>query len=431
MNMRAFLCIGAIVVMSGPALAEAVTYQPLGKWIEPHTAALAAWAERSPVHADGTSGGRAGDTRPALRGQRIRSVELLEDALLRKYPKLLENNPERARQLILRRYSRAEGPLRGYMAEAMFIDRNPDWHYVSKPNATQHDVYRWLEGQRPPYTGQIKYHDSGEPRLYARDMVADYRSPRFFIPNDHVEPVRKYLLAQMEGADSAERSRLQRDYARLRPIGASSLEIRSATTEAAQRVARESYSSYVSIGPAFVLALGPVLMDLAAGDATANEVAYSATRSLSILGVGYGTDRVLAHLKGGALRGGMPGFVIVGTSLAIAETMWLLYDHGWQQAFYKPGFYVELVGSVSAIGLGLATGPVATSLAAGTGPLAPWIGLGAAVVAGSIGYVGGRGAVRVLQEIVGPDRMRAEEQRMFSDARVVLDSSAQALQNTR
>lgn len=107
------------------------------------------------------------------------------------------------------------------MAEAIFIDRNPEWLYVKKPNAPQHDVYRTILGQSRVY-GQIKYHDDLDPSQYARDMIDDNRSKRFFIPDDHVEPTKAYL----------ESKKRMKDYARVRPIGATSAEIRTATTQA-------------------------------------------------------------------------------------------------------------------------------------------------------------------------------------------------------
>jgi len=84
------------------------------------------------------------------------------------------------------------------------------------------------------------------------------------------------------------------------------------------------------------------------------------------------------------MRGGVGGNAIVGSVLAVAEVSWLLHQHGWRGAFYQADFYEEVVGSVSAIGLGLAGGAVATGMAAGTGPFAPLIGLGAAVVTGTL-----------------------------------------------
>src|SRR2546425_5503439 len=117
------------------------------------------------------------------------NVELLTDALLRKRP-MLENNAAKARAAILDIYQRqyrhpgrfAHLPfahLRGYMAEAVFVQQHPEWAYVKNPNASQYDVYRWVPGRRTPFTGQIKYHDSGDPARYARDMVKDHLANKF------------------------------------------------------------------------------------------------------------------------------------------------------------------------------------------------------------------------------------------------------------
>ena len=115
------------------------------------------------------------DSRPILPGLLSKNSEVLLDALLRKHPKLLHNSPELAKQLLLRRYANNLPQLRGVMAEALCVDRNPELLYVKNPNAPQHDVYQWVNGRRTPFNGQVKFHSSGDPAVYARDMGKDYR----------------------------------------------------------------------------------------------------------------------------------------------------------------------------------------------------------------------------------------------------------------
>lgn len=432
MRIRLCLWIWALLVMCGLAHGQALRYEPLVTWVDPPAAAMASWNARVFSLSDGAETSGTRNTRPSLARQRPRSVELLEDAFLRKHPKLLEFNQEKARQLILRRYVRAEGPLRGYMAEAMFVDRNPRWQYVKKPNATQHDVYRWIDGQRPPSGGQIKYHDSGKPQLYASDMIADHRSPQFFIPDDHVEPVKAYLRSQAERSstlgDTMESRRLWRDYGRVRPIAATSQEIRSGTTEAGQFIAREQYSAYRLLGAASALALAPTLFELANGRSTTNLAAYQAGHSLSLLVVGYGTDQGLKRILGGAMRGGVRGNSITGAALSMTEVFWSMHRYGWRRALYQPAFYEEVVGGVGAIGFSLAAGAVATGYAAGTGPFAPWIGFGVAAIVGTGGYFAGATATHTLLETFAPEMMRARERQRFEDARGTVDLSIRRLQ---
>ncbi|MGE5266908.1 MAG: hypothetical protein ACM3L9_06030 [Deltaproteobacteria bacterium] len=412
----------------GTAAAQDFTYSPLHSWVAPEaqwSASLQAASERLPVSAER-------GPQPQLAGLRPKSVELLEDALLRKHPKLLQDSPERARELILRRYRSAEGPLRGYMAEAMFMDRNTEWNYVDKPNATQHDVTRWIDGRSTPFNGQIKYHDDGKAASYARDMIDDYRAHRFFIPDDHVESTKAYIREHAERAQGrgnrAEAQRLWRDYSRVRPIGATSSEIRSATTEAARYVARERYAVYTSFGAASALALAPWLIDMSNGDLTANRLTYEAARTASLLGVWYGTERGLAGIRNGALRGTTKGTAIIGGALVLTELGWLVHEHGWRKAFYRPEFYQQAVGGVSATGLAFAAGLKATELSAGTGIWAPVIGGGAAIVAGTVGYVGGESLTREVIEFVNPEMLRRAERQMVGTAR---DDLARKIANTQ
>jgi hypothetical protein len=172
MSVRLLWCFAVLIATTEVALGQSVAYEPLGTWVDPQTGALARWNARVLQASVRPGVSPTSDTRPQFAG-RPKSVELLENYFLQKHPKLLQSSPERARQLILRRYSNRPGPLRGYMAEAMFMDRNPEWNLVRGNNAPQHDVTRRIPGRRAPFNGQIKYHDSGTSALYARDMVKE------------------------------------------------------------------------------------------------------------------------------------------------------------------------------------------------------------------------------------------------------------------
>jgi hypothetical protein len=87
--------------------------------------------------------------------------------------------------------------MRGTLAEALYLQANPDWAYVRSPLASQHDLYRWVDGRRAPSTAQIKTHASPDPTIYARDMVADHRSNLFVVPDDHVPGLRRYWQDQI------------------------------------------------------------------------------------------------------------------------------------------------------------------------------------------------------------------------------------------
>jgi hypothetical protein len=254
--------------------------------------------------------------------------------------------------------------------------------------------------------------------MYARDMLRDHRSPRFFIPDDHVAATKAHLRDQDRW----------RDYARIRGIGATSGEIRSATEQAARSIAREPYSVYTSFGAVLALSVAPTLFDWKKGDISSNSAMYQVARPFSLLGASTSTDYALRRLGKGALRGSLKGNVIVGSIVAVTQLVWLLGDNGWQQAFYRPQFYEEAVGGVNAVALAMAAGTAGTTMAADLGPWSPVVGIAAAIVAGTIGYVGGREAVHRLIEIIDPEILRRQERLKIEGVREQIDNSIQDLQ---
>ena len=379
------------VQFDGAVQGQTTPYRPFGSWVDPEVESLNRWNRQLQNLSERVVPAQS-DSRPQLAGLRPKSVELLVDALLRKHRRLLAGNPAKARELLLQRYQGSHAQLRGYMAEAILVDRDPEWLYVAKPNATQHDVYRRVPGQKPPRNGQVKYHDSGKPALYARDMIKDHRAHEFLIPDDHVEATKAYLQSQAErlnaSGDLGGAQRAWRDRGRVRPIGATAAEIRSVTSEAAQHVIREKYATYTSLGASLVLSL-PTLYGWVSGDLSPNIAAYRAARSLSLMGVGVGADFLLQRIGQGALRGTIRGNVIVGTAMTITEVAWLLGEHGWQRAFHRPEFYEQAIGGVSGLTLAIASFTFATGLAVETGPWAPVIGTGVSILTGTMGYLGG------------------------------------------
>lgn len=376
------------------------------------------------------------DPRPQLPGLRSRSVEILTDAMLRKHPQLLKYDAARARELILRRYSSNLGQLRGIMAEAMFIDRNPEWEYVRSPNATQHDVSRpgpGKAGQGPVrWNGQIKFHVGGSPTDYAADMVKDNRAHRFFVPDDHVDPLKSHLKAKAEAAQGAGDTRRAkgywRDYGRVRPIGATSIEIDQETRKAARLITSEKYATYTSLSAALALALVPTAWDWASGESSAEVVAYRVGKTTSMIVVGVATDAVLARVADGNLRGTIRGNVITGVVLAVAETGWLLHEYGWREAFYRPEFYKQLAGGVSGLMLGIAGFAGGTTLASETGPWAPVIGTGVGIVTGAVGNFGGHTATHWVLETFWPDLLRQHEQQRIAAVKSGLERRVAELQ---
>lgn len=420
----------SILVASSSVSAQIPIYAPMSKWQSP----LSRWeAQRSSLDL----ATRPNQGRPALPGLRPASVELLQDALLRKHPKLLQNDPKKARQIMLERYlgkgserSRINGrnQLNGAMAEALFLQKNPDWKYVSKPNASQHDVYR-TGGNKPPINGQIKFHITGNPSVYALDMVKDHRAHRFFVPDDHLQPLREYLLDQYESAkargDSVSANQAARNAGRVQPMGVTSSEVVASTREAFLSASAEKNSSYVSLAAGVALSLGQIGWDYANGALSADQAAYRTTKALTLIGTGVVADSMLSKIRDGSFRGTLRGNLIVGGVVLLVETSWNIYEHGGMVAFRRPDFYEQLGGSVSAIGLGgaagLYSGLVATGVASETGPFAPVIGTATGFVVGTgvgiIAYVGGRSATSWLVRGFFPELYQLQEQQQITAVR--------------
>ncbi len=418
---------GAILLLieAQAAHGQPAVYEPFGSWVDPRVAVEQRWNAELANRVDRLE--VKADARPVLPGLRPKSVEILQDALLRKHHKLLGNDPAKARELLLRRYHNNLPQLRGITAEAIFVEQNPQWGYVAKPNAPQHDVYRWIAGRPTPENGQIKYHDSGEPGAYARDMQKDYRAHRFFIPDDHVDATKQLLAKQANElanrGDTMGAARKWRDYGRVQGLGAPSAQIRLRTQQAARAVASEKHASYVSFGASMAIALGNSIYEMAEGKFSANLAVHDAIRALSVMGAGRVTDFVLARVAQGALRGTFRGHVIVGSAMAIAEIGWLLNEYGLRQALHQARFYEDVGGSVG----GLALGTV--GFVAGTAVLGPLGGIAVGTVTGTIGYFGGKSAARAMVEVLSPELLITQERQRIANAKALIDRKISELQN--
>lgn len=359
------------------------------------------------------SANRSLSSKPILPGFRPESIELLQDSLTRKFPKFFAKNHGLERRVIGDKYfgkgserSRINGrnTLNGAMAEALFLKKNPEWNYVIKPNARQHDVWKPGPNNGPPINGQLKFHADGNPRDYAKDMKTDYRAHKFFVPDDHVDGLRSHLRREYESAkaknDLIETQRIARNIGRVQPIGSTSEEIRAATKQSARFNIAERNASYVSLGAAVSLSLGQIGWDYAYGSISADQAAYRVTKTVSLIGTGLLTNQALSIVKNGAFRGTLKGNLLVGAVVLLVETTWNVAEHGGWSAFNSAGFYEQLGGSVSALALGSTAafyaGTTATMVFSETGPAAPFIGATTAFVVGSgvgmVAYFGGRSA---------------------------------------
>lgn len=384
------------------------------------------------------------ESRPYLPGLRPLEVELLEDVLRRKRPISVGNSVEKAHDAILRNALRdpvKRGHIKGELAEAMFLQRNPEWGYVRSGNAPEVDVYRWVASRTRPEGAQIKTHASSNPATYARDMAADRKANFFLVPDDHVEELRDYWRSRIREFEERGLSQRAADargqLARIGGLGFTAKELDASLSRAAQHIIRERSASYISLGAASAVVLGPLLWDFLQGEIQADELGYHATRAGAVLGAERLSSRALHNWKSGALRGSWRGNAVVGTSLLVVDTAFAIYENGGRAAFRSADFYANLSGSVSSIAVMWKVGPIVTMAvtrragrihrAWGTGAGVA-LGIGTALLAGTVTYFGGREMGLVVLESVDPDFLYDQERLAVSTAKENLEGRIRLLQ---
>lgn len=409
----------------------AKSYVPLTEWQAPGQLPVEAWKVENVPEVQSRRINPA--AQPKLAGQWPKDVELLQDALLRKHGKLLGGSHSKARQVILDKYassSQSAARLRGIFAEAVYLERHPNEGYVGKPNAAHNDVYSWVEGERMPQGGQIKTAKTFSGAGYVAKMKQDYLARRFIVPDDHVELLKNYLLEQEHKFQAAGDIKLaeqaRRQFAKVKPLGATTVELESRLHSVFRRVVAAKSAPYVSLGVAAGVGLAPMLWNYGNGDITAGRAMYQTTRITALMGTGFGTNAALASFKGGALRGTAKGNLITGAAIFAAEAGFLVYENGGTRAFQEARFWEELGGSAAAVAVGIPVGIWATGAwAAGTGPAAPAapvVGFLAGSAAGAVAYLGGKSITRPLLDQFAPEIARKAEREAVAEIRASLDA---------
>lgn len=223
-----------------------------------------------------------------------------------------------------------------------------------------------------------------------------------------------------EPAGSEKRSR---DFQHFQHANDMSEKIARSAKQAAQTVIREESAAYVPFGAAIALSVGPTVIGWASGDVPANIAAYQTTRAVSLLGVGVGSEILLARLYAGAVRGATNSTLVSAAAVLVTETVWLVHEHGWQKAFHRVEFYEQLGGGVSATSVGIAGGTYATAIAFETGPIAaPLIGASVGIVAGTVAYFGGKSTTRSLLSVLAPQLIHEEERQRIAAAKEMISA---------
>ncbi len=363
---------------------------------------------------------------PHLPGIRPIELELLEDMMRRKMPHAVGTDREKAHKSIIRNSLRnpiKQSHMIGNLAEAAFLNQNSKWGYVSSPNASQHDLYTWAPGRRTPFTAQIKTHVSGNPLIYADDMLRDHRSDLFVVPDDHVTPLREHWASQIRSEEAlghtANSLEARRQLARIKPLGATYGQLSASLTRGARAAQREQYAGYVSLGTATAIALGPQIWEALNSQSVNAQTVVGAAHAGSVIAAERTTTYILsrnssliptngasgtARLGSSIVKGSIKGNVITGTILFGVDTAFSVYEFGGARAFQTAAFYTNMGGSLSAAPLGLAAGSAAISV---TGN--PYAGVATGMVVGTAAYVGGREATRRVLEAAGPAFLHKEE----------------------
>lgn len=445
--MKRVLWFVPIALFASKCLAQypAVAYRPLGA---NQTTAFQLWDSTRQALSEPTARGN----RPVLPGVTGHNLELLQDAVARKYSRVTQGSSLPVARKVLANTTQSSVPkLRGAMAEAVFLDNNPEWGYVAKPNASQHDVYAKMQNGGPGIrTGQVKFHMSGDSSMYAQDMVKDYRSGSFFVPDDHVDRLRAYLRAEADrlraAGDTAGAQARYRDMNRVKGIGASASQIDKATRQAIAEARVVRVAPYVFVGVATTLLVAPTALDWYQGEISGREAAYRLTKGGSTVVSAIAADQALKQWKGGLLRGTVRGNVIVACVVLIVDTSWQVYEYGGvASALQSPEFIIHLGGGVSATACGLAGGyvgmvggtkaggvigaffgpeaiPVGAAIGGGVG------GLVVGSASGIAGYFGGSQGTRWVMKTLCPEKLYEQERAYVQNVRDGIDGSIASLQ---
>lgn len=454
--LHAILLVGLMLSLSFNAWAVQATqtYAPLGTWHDSRLGSLERWEA---IRVSISEAPRAEGRRPVVLGVSGRNLELLQDSIARKrFRAIAQRYPgtKKGDLVAARRYLSLKSnvnTLRGDMAEAIFLDKNKEYGYVSKPNASQHDVYRANPtGGRGIHTGQVKFHMDGKPSTYARDMVKDHRSKDFFVPDDHVDSLRSYLRAEAKqlqaSGDTEGAARRFRDANRVKPIGASSGQIDSATRQSIAEAKLIRVTPYVSLGVASILAIAPTAVAWYEGEFTTYNALYFEGKSVSIIGTGVLADQSLRLFRGGVLRGTLRGNALVAMVALAVDTSWSIYEYGGiDAAVSNPEFLMHFSGGMSATGLAIVGGYGGAVIGGSWGgtlgglvgpegvPIGAFVGatLGSIVVGsgcGIAGYLGGHEASRWVLKKFAPEYLFQQEAVMAEEVIAKLDSRILQLQ---
>lgn len=429
MAYRSIVLIFTTIVSSTTAAGEfsSQRYVPLYQSPQSGQLPIKAWANNSYQNQLAIS------TRPKLAGLWSRDVELLEDSLLRKHGRLLQGSHIKARKLIARSYSKntqSAARLRGFFAEAIYLDRHPNEHYVQKFNAKHNDVYRMVNNV--PDGAQIKTKLKFSGPAYESDMRNDYLAKRFIVPDDHVKPLKKHLFEQeklyrkVNDVKSADRT--HRMIAKIRPLGATSNQLKTRMDNVYRTTLRAETVTYVSLGAAAGLGIAPILWSYANGEASEGATLYQSAKTLSLINTGVAANRALESYKDGALKGSLKGNVIIGAAIFATETMYLLYEHGGTKAFNNAEFLEEMGGSISSLTLSLIVGGNVALWTTPFGmPAQITCTVLAATITGASGYIAGKRLSHEILNEFAPEIARKAEKELIQNAKNTLQNSENKL----
>ena len=298
--------------------------------------------------------------RPYLPGARPIELELLEDALRRKYSRRVGDDRGAAQRSIIRNSMRdpvKRSHIRGIMAEARFLQRNPKWGYVRKPNATQNDVYTWRQGR---FIGaQIKTHWDGNPSKYAADMLDDHKAEWFVVPDDHVEALKENWRERVASFEANGRSddamKARRQLNRIRPLGETMPSLTQSHSRAERYALREQHAGYVTSGATIGMLIGQDLWNYWQTGSMTDEIASKVMHAYADMATVQMVNKSLemrssripsvspsgSQLTGRELvRGGARANIFTGVAVLASDTAVTIYDYGGERAFSNPLFTI-------------------------------------------------------------------------------------------
>ncbi len=164
----------------------------------------------------------------------------------------------------------------GRYAEDFIVEGGDGWQPVKKPNAPQNDLWRHRNGKLEGM--QVKLHKNYSYTTYLKDMQRDHLAEHFAVADDHVDTLKRDLLAKAKSLRTEgiidEAVELERQAARVVKIGATHADLEKKFVMASVRglCTSAAATAAVATGAAIVVDLAMLGLEASGGMLSGTEI---------------------------------------------------------------------------------------------------------------------------------------------------------------